>query len=35
MGRDDIIVVVGGVIPPQDYQFLHEHGVRHIFGPGV
>ncbi|EGD75949.1 methylmalonyl-CoA mutase [Salpingoeca rosetta] len=35
MGRDDIIVVVGGVIPPQDYPFLHDHGVRHIFGPGT
>ena len=30
----DIIVVVGGVIPPQDYPFLFECGVTSIFGPG-
>lgn len=35
LGREDIIVVVGGVIPPQDYQFLYEHGVSAIFGPGT
>jgi methylmalonyl-CoA mutase len=34
-GADDIVVVVGGVIPPQDYDFLHEHGVAAIFGPGT
>jgi methylmalonyl-CoA mutase len=34
-GRDDILVVVGGVIPPQDYQFLYDHGVVGIFGPGT
>lgn len=34
-GREDIIVVVGGVIPAQDYQFLREHGAAAIFGPGT
>jgi methylmalonyl-CoA mutase len=32
---DDIIVICGGVIPQQDYQFLHDNGVRAIFGPGT
>ncbi|WCK04385.1 methylmalonyl-CoA mutase [Agrobacterium tumefaciens] len=34
-GAKDIIVVVGGVIPRQDYQFLLDHGVAAIFGPGT
>jgi methylmalonyl-CoA mutase len=34
-GADDIVVVVGGVIPPQDYDFLFEHGVAAVFGPGT
>jgi methylmalonyl-CoA mutase len=34
-GAGDIVVVVGGVIPPQDYDFLHEHGVAAVFGPGT
>ncbi|CUX58631.1 MULTISPECIES: methylmalonyl-CoA mutase [Agrobacterium] len=34
-GAEDIIVVVGGVIPRQDYQFLLDHGVAAIFGPGT
>ena len=34
-GREDIIVVVGGVIPAQDYEFLREHGAAAIFGPGT
>jgi methylmalonyl-CoA mutase len=34
-GADDIIVVCGGVIPPQDYDFLYEKGVKAIFGPGT
>ncbi len=34
-GRDDIMVVVGGVIPPQDYDFLYKAGVSDIFGPGT
>ena len=33
-GRDDIIVICGGVIPEQDYAFLREAGVSDIFGPG-
>jgi methylmalonyl-CoA mutase len=34
-GREDILVVVGGVIPPQDYQGLYDMGVTAIFGPGT
>jgi len=34
-GREDIIVIVGGVIPAQDYDFLYEHGATAIFGPGT
>ncbi|PIE34993.1 methylmalonyl-CoA mutase [candidate division KSB3 bacterium] len=34
-GRDDIMVVIGGVIPAQDYDFLREHGASAIFGPGT
>jgi methylmalonyl-CoA mutase len=34
-GRDDILVIVGGVIPHQDYEFLYDHGVTGIFGPGT
>jgi methylmalonyl-CoA mutase len=33
--REDIIVIAGGVIPPQDYQFLYDAGVAAIFGPGT
>ena len=33
-GREDIMVIVGGVIPPQDYDFLYKSGVLAIFGPG-
>lgn len=35
MGREDIIVICGGVIPPHDYQFLYDVGVKSIFGPGT
>ncbi|XP_006000985.1 methylmalonyl-CoA mutase, mitochondrial [Latimeria chalumnae] len=35
LGRPDILVICGGVIPPQDYQFLYESGVSSIFGPGT
>ena len=35
LGRDDIMVIVGGVIPAQDYQFLYDAGVVGIFGPGT
>jgi methylmalonyl-CoA mutase len=35
LGRDDILVIAGGVIPPQDYKFLYDSGVAAIFGPGT
>jgi len=35
LGRDDIMVIVGGVIPNKDYQFLYDHGVAAVFGPGT
>ncbi|MCB9070829.1 MAG: methylmalonyl-CoA mutase [Calditrichae bacterium] len=35
LGREDIMVVIGGVIPSQDYQFLFDHGASAIFGPGT
>jgi methylmalonyl-CoA mutase len=35
LGRDDIIVIVGGVIPNKDYPFLFEKGVAAVFGPGT
>jgi methylmalonyl-CoA mutase len=35
LGREDILVIVGGVIPPQDYDFLYKSGVAGIFGPGT
>ena len=35
LGREDIMVIVGGVIPAQDYDFLYEHGAACIFGPGT
>ncbi|MCC7126856.1 MAG: methylmalonyl-CoA mutase [Acidobacteria bacterium] len=34
-GRDDILIVVGGVVPPQDYDALHDAGATAIFGPGT
>ncbi|HKM65025.1 MAG TPA: methylmalonyl-CoA mutase [Acidisphaera sp.] len=34
-GRDDILVIAGGVIPPQDYDELYANGVDAIFGPGT
>ncbi|MGD8397062.1 MAG: methylmalonyl-CoA mutase [Candidatus Eiseniibacteriota bacterium] len=34
LGREDILVVIGGVIPATDYDFLYEHGAAAIFGPG-
>jgi methylmalonyl-CoA mutase len=34
-GRDDIMIVVGGVIPPQDYPALYDAGAKAIFGPGT
>ncbi|MEP5088140.1 MAG: cobalamin-dependent protein, partial [Paracoccaceae bacterium] len=34
-GAGDILVICGGVIPQQDYQFLYDAGVKAIFGPGT
>jgi methylmalonyl-CoA mutase len=34
-GKEDVVVVCGGVIPPRDYQFLYDAGVHAIFGPGT
>ena len=34
-GRDDIMVIAGGVIPQQDYDFLYKAGVTAVFGPGT
>ncbi|MCL4785946.1 MAG: methylmalonyl-CoA mutase [Verrucomicrobia bacterium] len=35
LGREDIMIVVGGVIPPQDYDFLKANGAAAVFGPGT
>ena len=35
IGREDIMVIAGGVIPAQDYDFLYKAGVAAIFGPGT
>ncbi|WP_288373751.1 methylmalonyl-CoA mutase [uncultured Algoriphagus sp.] len=35
LGREDIMVVAGGVIPPKDYDFLYQQGVAAVFGPGT
>jgi len=35
LGRPDIMVVVGGVVPPQDYEAVREAGAKAIFGPGT
>lgn len=34
-GRDDVLLVAGGVIPKQDYEFLYENGIDAVFGPGT
>ncbi len=34
LGREDIMIIAGGVIPAQDYAFLYENGVAAVFGPG-
>jgi len=34
-GADNVLVVCGGVIPPQDYPFLEDAGVAAVFGPGT
>ena len=35
LGREDILVFVGGVIPPHDYDYLYQAGVAGVFGPAV
>ena len=35
LGRGDIMIVAGGVIPPQDYDALYKEGVKAIFPPGT
>ena len=35
LGREDIVVVCGGVIPAPDYDYLFQHGAAAIFGPGT
>jgi methylmalonyl-CoA mutase len=35
LGRDDILVIAGGVIPAQDYEFLYDAGVSGVYGPGT
>jgi methylmalonyl-CoA mutase len=35
LGREDIMLVIGGIIPAQDYAYLYEHGAAAIFGPGT
>jgi len=35
LGREDIIVIAGGVIPAQDYDYLYKSGVAAVFGPGT
>lgn len=35
IGGEDIMVVAGGVIPPGDYEYLYDAGVKAVFGPGT
>jgi methylmalonyl-CoA mutase len=35
LGRSDVMIIVGGVIPAQDYEFLKEQGAAAVFGPGT
>jgi methylmalonyl-CoA mutase len=35
LGREDILVIAGGVIPAQDYDYLYQAGVAAVFGPGT
>ena len=35
LGREDIIIIVGGVVPQKDYDFLLNNGATAIFGPGT
>jgi methylmalonyl-CoA mutase len=34
-GREDIMIIIGGVVPPQDYDTLHKAGAEAIFPPGT
>ena len=34
-GGEDVVVICGGVIPPQDYELLKQAGVQGIYGPGT
>jgi len=34
-GAEDVLVICGGVIPPQDHDFLFDHGVVAVYGPGT
>ena len=34
-GAGDVVVIVGGVVPPKDYEFLEQSGVSRVFGPGT
>lgn len=34
-GGKDILVVAGGIIPPSDYDYLYERGIKAVFGPGT
>ncbi|KAJ2761613.1 hypothetical protein IWQ57_006002, partial [Coemansia nantahalensis] len=35
LGATNILVIAGGVIPKQDYQFLNDHGCAAVYGPGT
>jgi methylmalonyl-CoA mutase len=35
LGREDIMIIVGGVVPPQDYDALYSSGAAAIYGPGT
>jgi len=35
MGREDVMIIVGGVVPKKDYEFLYNAGVTSVFGPGT
>ena len=35
LGREDIVIVVGGVVPPDDHEVLRRAGAAHVFGPGT
>ena len=35
LSANEILIIAGGVIPQQDYDYLYKHGVSNIFGPGT